>query len=371
MGVAEQQPSGDAERRALYCALAVSYSPITYLRFATQYWGELPMRVRGWLSWLLVLLCGLAIPPTVQAQGEAKAFIDDVKTKLAKGLEHLTGQNYREIKREPVQALEKNKSKRIPLDLQVATNYAIVVACDSDCAHVKIALHDGDGRLLMESPERHHTVIVGGAPEKTSRHTAVISVPGCEDEDCYVGLVLLRQGGPVSDSTGPAPAVAGALHVGPPQQFANYDNYDLVGRDIRHIKQIDLEGCVSACVIDGQCIGYSFDKWNRYCFLKAATGAFRLEPNTISGLRQGTTSPAMASTPATMQRYRNKAFPFKGQETSKAESFEDCETRCAAQDACVAFTYFKISGQCRLMHTTGEYFADSKADSGVKRQEPQ
>jgi hypothetical protein len=76
------------------------------------------MRVRGWLSWLLLLLCGLAISPTAQAQGEAKAFIDDVKTKLAKGLEHLTGQNYREIKREPVQApreeqVEKDSSRSV------------------------------------------------------------------------------------------------------------------------------------------------------------------------------------------------------------------------------------------------------------------
>src|SRR5262249_18956183 len=320
---------------------------------------------------LLVLLCGLAIAPTVHAQSEDRAFIDDVKAKLAKELEPLTAQSYREIKREPIEALGKRKSKRIPLDLQAATNYAIVVACDSDCAHVKIALHDGDGRLLMESPEKHHTVIVGGVPEKTSRHIAIISVPGCKDDECYFGLVLLRQGGAVSENTGPAPVVAGALDVGPPPQFANYDNYDLVGRDIRQINQISIGECASACVRTAQCIGYSFDKWNRHCFLKASAGVFRLEPNSISGLRPGAARPAMASTAVTMQRYRNKAFPYKGQEARKADSFEDCEKRCAGEEGCVAFTYFKVSGQCRLMPTTGEYFADAKADSGVKRQEPE
>src|SRR3989344_6305574 len=43
---------------------------------------------------------------------------------------------------------------------------------------------------------------------------------------------------------------------------------------------------------------------------------------------------------------------------------------CRDDTACVAFTYTKASGHCRLLAETGEYFSNPDADSGVKKQLP-
>ena len=71
-----------------------------------------------------------------------------------------------------------------------------------------------------------------------------------------------------------------------------------------------------------------------------------------------------------MHRYPNKAFPSQGQQPQPADSFDDCARHCESDRTCVAFTFIKDDRLCRLMETTGEYFPDARADSGVKRQEP-
>jgi hypothetical protein len=70
-----------------------------------------------------------------------------------------------------------------------------------------------------------------------------------------------------------------------------------------------------------------------------------------------------------MHKYTNRAFPWRGQQANKAESFDECQSRCQAAESCIAATYFKATRQCRLMETAEEPVPDSKADSTVKRQE--
>lgn len=153
--------------------------------------------------------------------------------------------------------------------------------------------------------------------------------------------------------------------------FSPYDNYDVEGNDLKQIRDTDIPTCESSCRFESACVAYSFDKWNRMCFLKHSVRLFRLEPNSISGIRAGAIeTPVMAATPITIQRYRKKAFPEHGQQSRRAASFDECEQRYQQDTSCVALTFIKKSSQCRLLKTTGEYFADPDADSGVKRQEP-
>jgi hypothetical protein len=328
------------------------------------------MRNSGLLAFVLFIALAV-LPANAHATTDTdKEYIDDVRAKLAQELAHLSSQDFHEAAKPQIEAVQRGKSTSFPLKLDAGVTYALVGACDKDCTHVVISLEAADGRVLMRSPERHHTVIVSGTPEQSGRYTAVLSAPSCSDDDCYVGLLLLRKGALVTGSLAKeVPAVA-EYHKDVRQDFASYDNYDLVGTDIRELRNTDLTGCAAACETDRRCVGYSFDKWNRYCFLKSGTRLFRLEPNTTSGLRPDAPKPTLASAPVTMQRYRNKAFPYGGQETRRADSLDECEARCAQDTACVALTFFKASQQCRLMHSTGEYFPDPRADSSIKRQDP-
>jgi hypothetical protein len=302
---------------------------------------------------------------------EGKHFVADVRAKLAQQLNIYSEQSYKKAQPDVVELIARDKPKNFPLQLHAAITYVIVASCDSDCTQVVMALRNPEGLQLTQTPDRYHTVIINGVPNQTGRHSVLVSVPGCKEDDCYVGLMLLRQGPISPNSQTEAPTVASAVMTTPTgPTFRSYDNHDLIGTDLRRTPNSEVNACASACAAEPRCAGYSFDKWNHWCFLKGDIQLFRLEPNTITALRSELAEPALISIPVTIQRYRNKAFPYGGQDTQTAESYEECEGRCAQDGACVALTYFRTNKQCRLMASTGEYFPDARADSAIKRQEP-
>jgi hypothetical protein len=152
------------------------------------------------------------------------------------------------------------------------------------------------------------------------------------------------------------------------QDFVVHDNRDIDGGDLRSFKNADLQSCKSTCTADLQCLAYSFDKWNGWCFLKSAADSLRLEPSSIVGIRQNLSQPPAANVAVLVERFRGKYFPGNGYRTSLSKSFETCEQTCRSDDECVAYTFQRNDSQCKLFETTSEYLNNSFAISGVKRQ---
>jgi len=71
-----------------------------------------------------------------------------------------------------------------------------------------------------------------------------------------------------------------------------------------------------------------------------------------------------------MKRARGKAFPWPGQDSRSADTFDACVDRCEKTKWCMAFTYFKEAEECKMMKTTDEPVQHLKADSGYKSQRP-
>ncbi len=69
-----------------------------------------------------------------------------------------------------------------------------------------------------------------------------------------------------------------------------------------------------------------------------------------------------------MERYPSKAFPGSGYKETRVEEADACEEICKTEEACVAYTFHMDDRSCRLFNSTGEYFTNSLADSGGKRQ---
>ncbi|MGH6815398.1 MAG: PAN domain-containing protein [Hyphomicrobiaceae bacterium] len=156
----------------------------------------------------------------------------------------------------------------------------------------------------------------------------------------------------------------------PPRYFNFHEGRDIDGMDFRRLTKVIFETCVQECQSDRQCHAFSFDKWNRYCFLKHVTPTtLRIEPNSIVAVIS-TASPATSFAPTEMQRYRGRVFPESGFQQTKVSSFEDCETACESNGRCEVFSFLKGSRACRLIARPGEYFRDANVDSGVKRQKP-
>ena len=150
--------------------------------------------------------------------------------------------------------------------------------------------------------------------------------------------------------------------------YVSRDNRDLIGVDLRTLKNIELDDCVSACQREADCQGYSFDKWNRFCFLKTNLASFILDPKSLSGVRQNLQMPLTSAVEATMVRYRGKMFPGSGYKSIANSIYENCEMTCKNELACVAFSFDKQSLVCRLFNSTGAYVLNALSDSGVKTQ---
>ncbi|MEQ1710880.1 MAG: tetratricopeptide repeat protein [Hyphomicrobium sp.] len=175
------------------------------------------------------------------------------------------------------------------------------------------------------------------------------------------------------DSAAPPPAVTPPARPAPDSGdgFTAYNNRDLEGGDLRHMKGLDRAACARACASDNDCRAFTYDKWNRWCFLKSQVGSMRLDPKYQSSFRKGHAAPDTSSAATVIERYRKKNFP-QGQKISEqsAASYEECESRCDAGSDCVAFVYASKSRQCRLLSDADEYFSSTDTDSGVKRQAP-
>lgn len=172
-----------------------------------------------------------------------------------------------------------------------------------------------------------------------------------------------------------APSPPDATPIPPPSTVASkapayrdFDNRDIVGAALAAPRKSDLSSCAAACRSRENCAGYSFDRWNRLCRLKAEARGFRLNPRMTSGLRDDIRPPRPPAGALVMERYPSKAFPGAGYRAAKAEGPDACESACRDDGACVAFTFRLDEATCHLFETTGEYFSNALADSGGKRQ---
>lgn len=151
----------------------------------------------------------------------------------------------------------------------------------------------------------------------------------------------------------------------------DFSNQDLEGGDLSLLPDMDRRVCAATCETDAECLGYAYDKWNRWCYLKSSLGKLRADPKYHTGIRRDLPEPPRMTTRVVMERYRNKAFPYSGQPTRLATSFKDCQKHCSRSSNCLAVTYFKRTKRCWMMEETpNQYVSDPNANIAVKRQEP-
>ncbi|MGP0057881.1 MAG: protein kinase domain-containing protein [Beijerinckiaceae bacterium] len=243
---------------------------------------------------------------------------------------------------------------------------AYVYSCTS-CTHKAEAVsqiaaieHDihalGDRYLCQRALNSAHTnwdaddTYAGHVEEAQSRRLTV--------DDCRTALSEVQ--------SKPGTQIAPAQVI----NYRVYENQDLDGGDIEKSSSVDVGNCTESCRQNARCRAFTFDKWNHLCILKADFGVMRLNPRATTGIRSDMSAPPTATSKILMERYRGKAFPGSGYRTVEIAQFEKCENLCLNENFCVAYTFMKNDRMCHLFYTTGEYFRNTAADSGGKRQEP-
>lgn len=154
----------------------------------------------------------------------------------------------------------------------------------------------------------------------------------------------------------------------PSPSFKTYDNFDVIGGDRATLKNVELADCVAACRGDSECIAYSYDKWNKWCFTKTATNELTYSARSLTALREDAPAPTYSRSNIHFDRYRNKGFPRQPQQSRPAQSFEQCEAMCGQAEWCAALTFYRSTRECQLLRTTSEYFSNPDAYSAAKSQ---
>lgn len=178
--------------------------------------------------------------------------------------------------------------------------------------------------------------------------------------------------GSIREPKSTSPHVVGVMRFAQNRpDLISYDNYDLLGSDLRSLKNVDLKKCSAACQADGECQAFSFNKWDHQCTLKKTLTSRRFEPSSVSGVAVNASLPPEANLPWSMQRFLGKNFSNFSANAFRSEngaSYEQCERVCEDDAECVALTYLNSQRTCKLFGTIGVPSDEQGIDSGIKHQ---
>jgi hypothetical protein len=161
----------------------------------------------------------------------------------------------------------------------------------------------------------------------------------------------------------PAPAAGGISD----RSFTVYSSRDMEGGDYHKQRGISLDQCENLCKKDGRCQAYSYDAWNRYCFLKSSINPLRLEPRSVTSVAGGVAVTNDEREPV-IQRRPQKAFPNQPYLQANAQNYGDCSQRCLKDKRCEAFNFYQFTRRCNLIEKPKEYSDDRGAEVGIKVQ---
>lgn len=156
-----------------------------------------------------------------------------------------------------------------------------------------------------------------------------------------------------------------------PPGYVAYENRDIDGGDLPgflpHLRDVDQSACESACNNNAECVGYSYGKWDRACYLKGSLPNLRFEPNSTAIVRRNQPRPPDAPGG---RRIENTARTFAGSRysTSNTSSRSSCAELCQRDDFCLGYQY--VSPACWRYNKIDFATKDPSAQSGVKRQPP-
>ncbi|MEZ5844927.1 MAG: PAN/Apple domain-containing protein [Hyphomicrobiaceae bacterium] len=153
-------------------------------------------------------------------------------------------------------------------------------------------------------------------------------------------------------------------------RFRVRNNRDVQGHDIARVIGVTIGACADACEKNASCKGFSFDRWNGWCFLKDAMPASVLDPASTIGVRRGVEFPNVITIEHEMLSLRRRKFVDTPLRVLADTDAAACSAVCDKELACVAYTAERSEKKCRLFRQTEGHFADDDFDSGFKRQIP-
>lgn len=164
--------------------------------------------------------------------------------------------------------------------------------------------------------------------------------------------------------------VRAAAQIDVGSRFKFRKNRDVHGHDIERSPGVSFDECAQKCEKNAKCKGFSFDRWNGWCFLKDAMPGSLIDPASIIGVKAKVDFPLVSKSMFDVHRLRGKRFNDKPNATTQTPTYEACQRQCTERTDCIAYTFSKVENTCQMFKETVGYFVDARFDSGYKRQAP-
>jgi hypothetical protein len=158
----------------------------------------------------------------------------------------------------------------------------------------------------------------------------------------------------------------------PAPTFVSYTNNDIDSEAaLRTLPKTDLVNCIEACRRTADCVAYTFDKWNKMCFLKSNFTRIRLDPKADSGIRKDQKEPIRASDATLACRYPKSIFTGDLIRSMTKASLEACKSECDRESLCVGYSFLRQERTCSIFsNPTDRSTDDTRGDSGIRAQRP-
>lgn len=150
-----------------------------------------------------------------------------------------------------------------------------------------------------------------------------------------------------------------------------YDNFDLPLGDARTLKNVGLSQCQAVCKADGGCQGFSYDKWNKWCFLKSQITELTLDPSATSFVRASLKKTQQSKLAIRIETLVSKTFSGRPLRNEILGSAEECQKACEQDRTCLGFSYAAAGKNCRLFSLLDTVTRGGGVTSGYKTQTSQ
>lgn len=153
-----------------------------------------------------------------------------------------------------------------------------------------------------------------------------------------------------------------------------HENLAFSGSDIDAIQSIEIQKCLALCMDNPRCKAFTYDRWNKWCFLKGRVSSLSVSAKATSGVTSQHEAVSHSKSEVSFKQYIGKFFPGDGFRTIASSSTKDCAQVCMSDSRCIAYTFLikphshQRGKECVMFEKAGEYYSKENANSGAKFQ---
>lgn len=145
---------------------------------------------RGRRGVLLAMALSALAPGSAGAQGTP--WERQVGKRLERAAAVVAAQGYGDARQSWSGALNADESASFAVALEAGVSYAIVGACDDDCAHLRLVLSRGGSDVAVDRGAGSVTVI-RFTPRIAMGYDVKVTMSDCRTSPCWYGIALYRR----------------------------------------------------------------------------------------------------------------------------------------------------------------------------------